>query len=283
LAAGALFVALNLWLQRGRLTYHGGALIEYLTPATAAGKSAPALLRVLASNLLSPVAVPVTVAAVVALVPAAWRARRPGVLRRLAAPESRTLYGLAAAVLVLSAILWPWHPWDVSQKWSLFLHALSAVMILRLLSDIAVWRWDLAETGGLRAWERAAWTVVPALLIVGLSAHAATQRRLHWNDVTAALRHLETVPLGPGSVSVAGHPYPTLRYLAEFGPFTGRLPYPAAFRPPHGDRAAIGPETRYIISYERPGTLARGYPGYTFEAEPSWPAHLYRVGTAPGR
>jgi hypothetical protein len=284
LAAGALFVALNLWLQRGRLTYHSGALIEYLTPATASGKSVPALLRLLASNLLSPVAIPVTVAALVALVPASWRARLPVSLRGLGASvEARALYRLAPTVLLLSAILWPWHPWDVKQKWSLFLHALSAVLLLRLVADVAGSGSSSSVPERRRAWVRAAWTIVPVLAIVGLCLHAATQHRVHWNDLTALLRHLEGMPLAPGSVAVAGHPYPTLRYLAEFGPFAGRLPYPGSFGSPNGIRAVIGPETRYVIAYVSAEALARMHPGSRFRSEPSWPTHLYRVEAADGQ
>jgi hypothetical protein len=267
------------------MTYLGGALIEYLTPATATGKSAGELARALAANLLAPVAIPVTVAALVALVPLRWRPPLPaGLLGIGAAPESRALYRLALAVLALSAALWPWHPWDVQQKWSLFLHALSAVLILRLVADIAAWRPAPSSLPGRRGeWARVAWTTAAALAIVGLSLHAATQRRTHWNDLTAVLRHLEGVPLAPGSVAVGVHPYPTLRYLYEYGPFVGRLAYPAAFRPPHEGHPLIDSETRYIIAYEGPKDLARLHPAYVFRSEPSWPAYLRRVEASPGR
>jgi hypothetical protein len=283
-AAGAAFILVNLWLQHARMTFEGGRLIDYLVPSTAAGKSARDLVRAATANLLSPVAIPVTVAALVALVPAGWRARLPAGLRSLgASPESRAMYWLAPPVLALSAALWRWHPWDVSRKWSLFLHALSAVLILRLAADIAAWlRPAIPHPGPRAAWARRAGPAIAALAIVALSVHAATQRRTHWNDLTATLRHLETVPLAPGSVAVEGHPYPTLRYLCEYGPFVGRLPYPAPFRPPQGPGSGIGPETRYIIAYVGPEALARLHPGHRFRSEPSWPRHLYRVEPATG-
>ena len=284
-AAGAAFVALNLWLQRGRMTYHGGALIEYLSSSTAAGKSAGGLVRAAAANLLSPAAIPVTIAAVVALVPAGWRARLPAGLRAIgASPDSRAVYRLAPAALALSVALWPWHPWDVTRKWSLFLHALSAVVILRLAADVAAWALPAPPRPGCgAAWARAAGTGFAALTIVGLSLHAATQRRTHSEDLTAVLSQLETMSLTHGSVAVGVHPYPTLRYLCEYGPFVGRLPYPASFRRPYGGRhAGIGPETRYMIAYERPDALGRLHPGFTLRSEPSWPAHLYRVEPTPG-
>ena len=54
----------------------GGVHIEYLSVATAAGKSPGWLLRAAIRNLLAPAALPVTLAALVALVPARVRARR---------------------------------------------------------------------------------------------------------------------------------------------------------------------------------------------------------------
>ena len=231
LLVGLMLVGLGLWLQRRRITYQGGALLDYLAPATAAGKPIGRLAAALAWNLLSPVAIPVTLAAVVALLPERWRARCPGSLLGIgASPEARLLYRVAPAILALSAALWRWHPWEVSQKWSLYLHALSAVLALRILADVLAWMEARERSAGRRA--RLAGAAVTALLLVGLSLHAAVHQRSRWNDLTAALQHLEGLPLAPGSVAVEVHPYPTLRYLCEAGPFVGRLPYPAAFRLP---------------------------------------------------
>jgi hypothetical protein len=118
-----------------------------------------------------------------------------------------------------------------------------------------------------------------AVVVLGLGGHAATARRTHWNDVTAVLAQLEREPLAVGSVAVGIHPYPTLRYLCEYGPFVGRLPYPAAFRLPYrpGPRPLIGPDTRYLIAYEQGDALSRTYPGARFTVEAAWPRYLYRV------
>jgi hypothetical protein len=265
------------------MTYQGGALIHYLAPATAAGKPAGDLARAVAGNLLSPVAIPVTLAAVMVLVPAGWRARCPAAFLGIGErPESRLMYRLAPGALALSAALWRWHPWDVGRKWSLFLHALSAVLAVRIVADVLAWLAGLPRpgtAGRFGRWLRAAWATVAALVVVGLSLHAAAQRRAHSNDLSAVLRQLERLPLAAGSVAVQAHPYPVLRYLCEHGPFVGRLPYPAAFRLPYwnGPTPPIGPETRYLIAYEGPGALARAYPGVAFSADPSWPANLYAV------
>jgi hypothetical protein len=283
---GVAFAALGLWLQRGRLTGRGGAYVEYLAPATAAGKPAGDLVGAVLANLLSPAALPVTLAAVVALLPARWWTRGPaGRLGLGASPESRALYRLAPAVLALTAALWRWHPWNVSWKWSLYLHALSAVLLLRLLADVLA---AMLPPPGAAACvaprRRAAWTAVAALAVAGLSVLAATQRRVHAFDVTGALRQLEGMPLAAGSVAVGVHPYPVLRYLCEDGPLVGRLPYPAAFRLPHRGRhpRLIGPETRYLIAYESREALARAHPRMAFRADPAWPAHLYAVAPAGG-
>jgi hypothetical protein len=282
LLVGLVLVGLGLWLQRRRITFQGGALLDYLTPATAAGKPVGHLARALAWNLLSPVAIPVTLAAVVALLPERWRALAPGGLLGIgASPEARLMYRLAPGALALSAALWRWHPWDVSQKWSLYLHALSAVLALRIVADLLVWLETQGWTGRRARLAGAAGT---ALLVVGLSLHAAAHERSRWNDLTAALRHLEGVPLSPGSVAVEVHAYPTLRYLCEAGPFVGRLPYPAAFRLPSfdGPRPLVGPGTRYFIGYERPHVLARTHAGFDFRSAPSSPRNLYAVVPAPG-
>jgi hypothetical protein len=276
-------VAVNLWLQRGRLTGRGGAYVQYLSSATAAGKSGGDLAVAVAGNLLSPVAIPVTLAAVVALTPSRWRARCPaGLLGIGASPEAPPTYRLAAGVLALSAVLWRWHPWDVTRKWSLFLHALSAVLTVRIVADVLLWL-DARDWSGRRV--RAARSAIVALLVLGLSLHASTQRRTHRNDLTAALRHLEHVPLAAESGAVGVHPYPILRYLCEHGPFVGRLPYPGSFRLPYrgGPGPVVGPRTRYLIAHERLDVLPRMHPGFTFRADPSWPANLYAVEPAAGR
>jgi hypothetical protein len=279
-----VFVAVGLWGQWARLTGRGGAYVEYFAPATAAGKPAGDLVRAVAANLLSPVAIPVTLGAVVALVPAGWRTRGPARLLGIGASrESRAMYRLAPGVLALSAVLWRWHPWDVRQKWSLYLHAVSAVLALRLVADVLGALLPASGTPGRGTpWQRTAWTTVAALAVVGLSLHAATQRRVHPFDLTGALRRLEGWPLTAGSVAVGVPPYPVLRYLCEYGPFVGRLPYPVAFRMSYrgGPQPLIGPETRYLIAYENRETLVRAHPGIGVRTDPSWPRNLYAVDPA---
>jgi hypothetical protein len=280
---GAAFVAVNLWLQRGRLVGRGGAYVQYLSGSTAAGKSATQLAMAVGENLLSPVAIPVTLAAVVALTPSRWLARCPAGLFGIgASPEARLVYRLAPGVLALSAALWRWHPWDVNRKWSLFLHALSAVMVVRIAADVLLWL-DARSWCGRRV--RIARSAIVALLVLGLSLQASTRRRTHEHDLTAVLAQLEREPLGAESVAVGVHPYPALRYFCEYGPFVGRLPYPGAFRLPYwgGPTPVIGPRTRYLIAYEPPKLLARMHPGSSVRADPSWPARLYAVEPVAGR
>ena len=273
---GAAFVALGFSLQRWRLTADGGMFVRYLVPATAAGKPLRDLLTALAWNLLSPVGIPITLAALVVLLPARWRARYcAGLLGIGASRQSRAIYWLAPGVLALSAVLWRWHPWDVTRKWSLFLHALSAVLTVRIVADILAW---LDAPGRSGRWTRVACATVSALVVIGLSFHVATQRRLHSNDLTAVLQYLERASLAPGSVAVTIPPYPILRYMCEQGPFFGRLPYPEAFRLPHdgGPRPLVGPETRFLIAYGRPPRVVTDG-GVSVWTVPSWPAHLYAV------
>ena len=280
LAVGVLGVVLALWTQRPRLTYQGGVHIEYLSVATAAGKSPGWLLRAAVRNLLAPAALPVTLAALVALVPARVRERAGGALLGLgASPEARLMYRLAPGVLLLTAALWRWHPWEIRYKWSLYLHALSAVLVLRMAVDLWDWLVVTASRRGLGRRAEAVGAVLAALVAVGLSFHLTTARRIHGADLTPALGFIEGQPLGPGSVAVGTHAYPVLRYLAEAGPFRGRLPYPTAFRLPswRGPKPLIGPDTRLMLAYETPAELARLHPGHRFRRDPSWPRHVYLV------
>ena len=184
-----MFVAVGLSGQWARLTGRGGAYVEYLVPATAAGKSAGDLVRAVAANLLQPVAIPVTLGAVVALMPVGWRARGPaGLLGIGASRESRATYRLAPGVLALSAVLWRWHPWDVTRKWSLYLHALSAVLALRLVADVLASLLPPRDPGSRHAGCGRRGPPSRRWLVVGLSLHAATKRRVHAFDLTAALQ-----------------------------------------------------------------------------------------------
>jgi len=273
--SAAILLVLLLGLQRWRPTYHGGALIRYLEPATAAGKTVGQLGWALVKNLLSLPALPLTVASLVTLIPARWRGGA-GRLGIGAVPESRAMYRLALWALVLSAGLWRWHPWDVGQKWSLYLHALSAVVVVRLAADVLGWLESRADPGRPA---HVTWTVVAVIAIGALSVNAAVHRRVHANDLTAALRHLDGLSLADGSVAVRPHPYPVLRYLYEHGPFAGRPHYPGAFRLPHrnGPKPLIGPATRYLIAYERLAVLQAEYSGVRVLADPSRSPNLYGV------
>jgi len=270
----AIVLVLGLGRQRGRLNYQGGAMIRYLEPATAAGKTIEQLGWALARNLLSPAALPLTLAALVAVGSRRWHER--WTLGVGAAPASGMVCRLALGVLVLSAGLWWWHPWDVGQKWSLYLHALSAVVVVRLVADVLGWLESRADPGRPA---QVAWTVVAVIAIGALSVNASVHRRVHANDLTAALRHLDGLSLADGSVAVRPHPYPVLRYLYEHGPFAGRPHYPGAFRLPHrnGPKPLIGPATRYLIAYERLAVLQAEYPGVRVLADPSWSPNLYGV------
>jgi hypothetical protein len=157
------------------------------------------------------------------------------------------------------------------------------VLALRIVADVLAWHLPTPGVPGRSGRRmRAVWTTVAALALVGLSLHVAIQRRVHRGDLTAVLRHLERVPLPAGSVAVALHPSPVLRYLCEYGPFVGRLPPPVAFRLSYvgGPEPLIRPETRYLLTYEDPGTLARAYPRIGFRTDPAWPTTLYAVDPA---
>jgi hypothetical protein len=218
----ALVYVFGVRLQQSRIL--DGA--DYIQGATLAGKSPSATVDLLAVNLLSWPALPLSAGAFLALAPP--RLRRGWLGSFGADPGSCALYRLALATLALSAAVWWWHPWDMRQRWSLYLHALSAVVVVRLALDS--FRALERQAGGTRARYVSVGVAVAAIL--ACSAHAATYRRTHFQEMTAALAFLESQALLPGSVAVQGHSYPPLRYLYEHGPRAGRSLYAAKFHLP---------------------------------------------------
>lgn len=196
---------------------------EYVRAWMLEGQSLGALPAALQENLLSPPALPITLTLIVLVL---WpRARR---LRSIAEwPGARTFPAVATMVffaqLISAALsLRGSYPWSMGQKWSLYLHGASIVCVLYLAS---------AGWCAMRRWRAAPALAAAALVLAaGLTARAATFRRVHWADVSPALVQLDAMPLRPRSVFVAVHDVPTLRYFYELGPRRGLGRYPEAFR-----------------------------------------------------
>jgi hypothetical protein len=182
---------------------------------------------------------------------------------------------LSLAAIVISALLWRWHPWDMTEKWSLWLHALSAVAIVRLVSFVLSWAAP-PNASGFEADARLA--AVIGMGILALDLRLATYRRAG-NNLAPVLAFLERAAPAPGSVAVETHWYPTLRYFYEYGAFVGSPLYPSAFRLPNwtGPKPLVSPQTRYLVT---PQTLEQArafFEGYDITRDPDLPDQLFRV------
>lgn len=264
-----------------RIAYDGGSMVGYLNPYKLGVLPWGDWLKLLAGNLFSPVALPTTVIPLVALL--VWRGK-PG-SREAGSPwhRSRQFYILPLATLAFTAALWKWHPWAVHTKWSSYLQALSAVMIVRITADVldavlpTAGRWKGFPMVGQNhlALERALLALAIGVFCICLVMH----RRVNKFDLVKTLTYLDRHKPKRGTVSVEPHSYPTLRYFYDEGPFRGRAFYPRAFRLPHWHGAAplIGEKSLFVISGKYSEHLRSTYPEVTFVFDPALPRHLVRV------
>ncbi len=273
IAAAVIFLAAFLPQYKIRMSPDQGAYLQYFAASTAAGKSWDHLLAMLARNLLGPYGIALTLCA---LLGAVWLARRRMWSGIEKIPLDDAMFGLLSlAAIVISALVWRWHPWDMTQKWSLWLHALSAVAIVRLISFVLAW----AAPPGASAFETdARLAAVVGVGVLALDLRLATYRRAG-NNLVPVLAFLERAAPAPGSIAVEIHWYPTLRYFYEYGAFAGSPLYPSAFRLPNwtGPKPLVYPHTRYLVT---PRTLEQAqafYTGYNITRDPDFPDQLFRV------
>jgi hypothetical protein len=283
--AGALIAIFALWPQyEARMSYQSGVLIGYLAGMTLASKSTGEIARMLAVNLLHPAGLPVTVAAAlgaVALLPRHLRTR-PG-LATLAGGIDRSglaPFGLLCLItLVVTALFWRWHPWAITTKWSLWLQALSAVALVRLVDGLLA---NIALVGtGPRAEKR----TLAALLVVAILAldlRLALYERPDWPTFVPALSFLEHLAPPPGSVAMDVHSYPTIRYFYEYGAFKSSRLYPDRFRMPYwnGPTPLIGQQTRFLLTGLTLAAANRVFAPARITRDASLPERLYRVDPA---
>jgi hypothetical protein len=192
-----------------------------------------------------------------------WRAT-------LGSDESQAVYRLVLVVTLLTAALWYVHPWDMRYRYSLYLHALSAVTVVRIAADLL----RLAERRGARVVATAGCAMAAFIPIAAW--HGATYERRHPDALPAALTYLDALALPPGSVLVHITSCPGLRYLYEYGPFAGHPHYPDVFRcKMNDDVEPVDGNTRYLISVVGPSLVPEG----TTVSDPSMPPNLYKVRT----
>jgi hypothetical protein len=244
------------------------ALFQYFAPSTAGGKSWDYIMEMLARNLLGPYGMALTLSALLGaalLTPRRWR-ERLGVDQL--SQEDAMFGALSLAALVLSALVWRWHPWDLTHRWSLWLHGLSAVALVRLAAGVLAWVAP-PSLSGIASDAR-----ITAVIIVGILAldlRLATHRR-GGETLAPVLAYLERAAPSPGSVSVLPRWYPTLRYFYEYGAFAGSKLYPSSFRFNSPDS-----QTRYLVTSQDLEHARSMFKGYTITYDPALPALLFRV------
>jgi hypothetical protein len=274
-AAAVIFVEAFLPHYKLRIAPGDGAFLRYFSSATAAGKSSDDLLATLACNLLCPSGLALTLAALLGAAGLAPRPLREKVRADRLAPDDAMFGVLALAALVLSALFWRWHPWDMAQKWSLWLHALSAVSVVRLAAGALAWA-PAPRLSGAESDARVAAVMVAAVLV--LDMRLATHRR-GGNTLVPVLAYLESAAPAAGSVAVDVHWYPTARYFYEYGAFAGSPLYPSAFRFPNwtGPKPLVSSQTRYLVT---PRTLEEArarFKEHKITRDPAFPDQLFRV------
>jgi hypothetical protein len=279
MAVASLIAVYALWPQyRARISYQGGALLEYFASSTAASKSLMGMLGMLGSNLLGPAGLPVTVAALagslVLLRKKVWMGislRRAG--ESMLSGDFVPFGLLCLAALVLSGLAWRWHPWDMSTKWSLWLQALSAVAVVRISAAVlARMPARATEAGGL---------ISLALLLIAalLALRLATYHRSAWPSLLPELQRLESLQPRSESVAIDQLDYPTVRYFYEYGPLVGSHIYPGAFRYSYrrGPKQLIDANTRFLVSGRTIEGASRNFAPARIVADPDLPPHLFRV------
>jgi hypothetical protein len=273
IAAAVIFVLAFIPQYKMRMSFDQGAYLQYFAASTASGKSWGYLLKMLARNLLGPHGIALTLSA---LLGAAWLTRwRDRLHLDQISPDDTMFNLLSLAAIVISALVWRWHPWDLTQKWSLWLHALSAVAIIRFLSAVLAWAAPPTESGFETD---ARLTAVMVVGILALDLRLATHRR-GGDNLTPVLAYLERAAPAPGSVAVDTYWYPTLRYLYEYGAFAGSRLYPSSFRLPDwtGPKPLVSTQTRYLVTSRTIEGARSFFKGYNITQGSELPDQLFRV------
>jgi hypothetical protein len=164
----------------------------------------------------------------------------------------------------------------VTTKWSLWLHALSAVALVRLAASLLNFASPLSDRP--REPDRR----VAGLLLAGILAldlRMAVYQRPNEPNVAPAIAYLDRVAQTAGSIAVDPHWYPTVRYFYEYGYLSGSAAYPKWFRFPdhNGPSPQVGPDTRYLLTGMTVEDARKYFAPAIIVRDPDLPDQLFRV------
>ena len=283
---------------------HGGALGLSSPVYTHGGvlRFAPNVPALLVRNLVSPVALPITLAIVVVVVVWARRiAARPGHVQADPAaglPAARfAVFTFVAVVQALSAVvsLLGLYPWDIASRWSAYLLAVSGVATVALAAEVrgrVLARIAGRADAAARARARRLGAALVALVVVAASVSGALHRQSiegRWGtDLALQIDRLPPAALGPGRVFVTWYEVPTVRYLYEHGPYVGRPEYPTSFRfetlaewEAKAPIAATRDGIEFIVTALSLGQAQARFPGCVLRPYDAIGSHLLTVQPAP--
>ena len=240
-------------------------------------------LQLILRNLLSPQALPITLAILAAVsVRRRVYARLANGSRRLQLETIRErhavfvpyIIGVQLISVVASAL--GLYPWDIASRWSAYLVALSAVAAIVLAAEarslvlVAL----AGRTDAVPADRRLRIVEVTLAAVLALSAsaclllHRQSVESTRHTNVAMQIDRLPLAALGEHTVFVAFYEVPTVRYLYEYGPYRGRPEYPGVFRfeTPAEWRAqtpfSVRSEgTAFIVSALSPADAQARFPG----------------------
>lgn len=256
-----------------RMVGDGGSRIQYFASHLFSFDEFGSSLWRLAKNLLHPRALPLWLVLAIGL----WLRRRSQGASWFPKGAGRIHYQIGLGTLLVTALLWRWHPWDMSTKWSSYLHAVSLVLALRMVVDVSNSALLTRLTGS--RWEgRLQWLGPASITGFGiLFLTFSWETEFQMDAIRAYLD--ENRPSEKQQVAVSIPAYPTVRYFYSDGPGKGADYYPEAFRTPSSGapEPLVNGTTALLIYHSKNEQLDHLKQGAEFVENPRLPAGLLDV------
>ncbi len=273
--------------MRGGLSTSGMLAPDYVADFVLKGKSMSSALSLISSNFSNPFTYPILLGSLVMLLPS----RVSWIGNNFASDKcSLIIYQLGMMTLLVSVLgsMLGIYPWNINVKWSLYLIPVSSIVLVRLVADVyqgtRLKEKDTANSGprsipGLIG-------IVSIIIAVAGSINAATYHRDPiYINLGPIATYLSGVPLEDDSVYVEPYEYVSIRYMHEYGPYTGDPRYPDQYRFSNCELDSPKPDNcqEFIISPKSPRDVSAVYTSISL-AEPSgdMPSGLHKIAQQPG-